>query len=123
VLNNKIMRVLGIIGILIATLIIALIATKEFTSFGKGSNPKQTVNNAAAVKNNANLSALATKLNIYFAENGRYPDSLSQVDSYGLDLNAFEYEICNPTKAFIKSSSSSLLLNNGTSISGGSSGC
>jgi hypothetical protein len=115
------MRVLGIIGILITILIIALIATKEFTSFGKGTNPKQTVNNAAAVKNNANLSALATKLNIYFAENGRYPDNLSQVDSYGLDLNAFEYEICNQTKVVIKSGSSSLILNNGSSSPNG--GC
>jgi hypothetical protein len=112
------MRVLGIIGILITILIIALIATKEFTSFGKGTNPKQTVNNAAAVKNNANLSALTTKLNIYFAENGRYPDNLSQVDSYGLDLNVFEYEICGSTKVVIKSGSSSLILDNGSVTSG-----
>jgi hypothetical protein len=112
------MRVLGIIGILITILIIALIATKEFTSFGKGTNPKQTVNNATDVKNNANLSALATKLNIYFAENGHYPDNLSQADSYGLDLNAFEYEICNPTKVVIKSGSSSLILNTGSITSG-----
>jgi len=118
VFNNKLMKVLGIIGFLIVVLIIALISTKEFTSFGKGTNHKQTVNNAAAVKNNANLSALATKLNIYFAENGRYPDNLSQVDSYGLDLNAFEYEICTPTKVVIKSGSTSLILNNGSITSG-----
>ncbi|OGY23888.1 MAG: hypothetical protein A2172_05135 [Candidatus Woykebacteria bacterium RBG_13_40_15] len=118
------MRVFGIIGLLIAVLAIAFLVVKELDLYGKnGGNVKTPINNAASVQSTANLSALATKLNIYYAENGYYPTALSDIDSYGLDLNAFEYQLCSSNKAFIKSGSASSILIDGSVSSKDSGGC
>lgn len=117
------MRAFGIIGLLIAVLIIAFVSIKELDLLSKGTNnPKQTVNYAESVKNSANLSALETKLNVYYSENGHYPSSLSEIDSYGLNLKDFEYQSCSSSRALIKSGSSSLILDSG-GISSNSGGC
>jgi type II secretory pathway pseudopilin PulG len=118
------MRVFGIIGLLLAVLLIAFLAVKQFELFGKtGGNIKNPITNAASVQTNANLNALATKLDLYFTENGRYPDSLSDIDSYGLNINSFEYKFCGSNRVVIKSGSSSLILNNGGISPENSEGC
>ena len=118
------MRAFGIVGLLIAVLVVALLTVKQFDFLGKGgNNPKQIVNNAASIQATANLNALATKLDLYYTENGRYPSSLNEIDSYGLDLNVFEYQFCSPNKAFVKSGSASSLLIDGSVSSENSGGC
>jgi hypothetical protein len=118
------MRFFGIIGLLIAVLAIAFLVVKEFDLYGKnGGNVKTPINNAASVQSASNLNALAAKLNLYYTENGRYPNALTDIDSYGLDLNAFEYQLCSSNKAFVKSGPNSSILIDGSVSSEDSGGC
>ena len=119
------MRVFGIIGILLASLTVVFLATWQFTQFNKkaGSNPKQSVEKATNVTTQANLKAVTTKLNVYYVENGAYPDSLDKLEADSQDFSIFEYELCNPDKAIIKLNSSSYTLTNGNAVAEDSGGC
>jgi len=118
-------RVFGIIGILLASLTVVFLATWQFTQFDKraGSNPKQSVEKATNVATQANLKAVTTKLNVYYVENGTYPDSLDKLGADSQDFSIFEYEFCNPDKAIIKLNSSSYTLTNGNAVAEDSGGC
>src|SRR3990170_9040839 len=107
------MKVLGIIGILIAVLIVGFLATKTLGSLNNG-GVKAPLDQAEDVKAAAELKALETKLNLYFQDNGHYPASLNELDNYGLNSNTFKYRLCSPTQIVVETGNHRLALDSGS---------
>lgn len=101
------MRVFGLIGILITVAIIAFLATKSLGSLSSNGDIKAPVKAAATLKEQTDLISLETKLDTFFLENGRYPNSLTEIDSYGVAVENFQYTVCSPTSVLLVTSSGS----------------
>ena len=122
VYNNR-MRAFGLIGLLISVFIIVYLATLQFKSFGllSGGGKNQGLTNqnpieaANSVKVQADLKALAVKLNVYFSENGSYPSNLNDIDKTGVDISTFAYRLCQSDKVIVAHVSNplTLILENG----------
>ena len=118
------MRVFGLLGLIIGVAIVAFFAVDQFEMLGGSSgNPKQSVNEAETVAAKANLDAIAKKLNVYYIENQKYPDTLDELGPDAQDFSVFEYQLCSNDKAIIKLGSTTMLLTNGNAVLAESKGC
>ncbi|MEX0617126.1 MAG: hypothetical protein WD231_04985 [Candidatus Woykebacteria bacterium] len=79
------------------------------------------IDKANVLSDQANLTAVETSLQVYFSENGRYPNSLDELRESGqlqVDTSKYTYQTCEVegTKVIIFSISSNqgILLNAGT---------
>ncbi|MDP2671003.1 MAG: hypothetical protein Q8P13_00875 [bacterium] len=111
------LAVLGIFSLLVGVVLIAFLATNQLGQTSKAGGAKETVATAISIKNKANLKILATKLNLYFSENGVYPQTLKEIDSAGLDLTTFQYAFCSPNSVIIKTGNENTVLKNGDNFS------
>ena len=111
------MRAFGLIGLLLAGLIVVLLAVKQFDLFSPSENTTtKPIETAKTVQGQANLNAIAQKLNVFYVENGRYPNNLSELGSDGQDFSVFEYSLCGIDKAIIKLGSATMVLTNGNAV-------
>ena len=118
------MRVLGLIGLLLGGLIVVFLATKQLELFRpSGNHSTQPIETANTVAGKANLQAIAAKLNVYYVENGKYPDSLNELEPDSQDFSVFTYQLCSQEKAIIKLDSTTMVLENGNAVLDVAGGC
>ena len=118
------MRVLGLISLLLGGLIVVFLATKQLDLFKpSGNNTTQPIETANTVSGKANLQAITTKLNVYYVENGKYPDSLNELQPDSQDFSVFTYQSCSQEKAVIKLGSTTMVLENGNAVLDEAGGC
>jgi hypothetical protein len=65
-----------------------------------GGKTTDLVGQANDIKAQANLKSIATAVNDFYSENGRYPDSTGQLSSYGVDTSNINYLKCSETWVF-----------------------
>jgi hypothetical protein len=118
------MRVLGLISLLLGGLIVVFLAVKQFDLFRpSANNTTKPIETAKTVQGQANLNAIAQKLNVYYVENGRYPDNLSSLGADAQDFSVFTYQLCSQEKAVIKLGSTTMVLTNGNAVLDDTAGC
>ena len=118
------MRVFGLLGLLLAGLIVVSLAVKQFDLFRPSdNNTTQPIETAKTVQGMANLNAIAQKLDVYYVENGKYPASLDELEPDSQDFSVFNYQLCNSDKAIIKLGSSIMVLTNGNAVLEAAGGC
>lgn len=111
------MKVISLLTILTAVTIVAVLSINQFTNKSSGvKTQKTTLNQATSVAVQADLKAIATKLSLFYSENGTYPSNFDQVDSKGIDTNKYSLQTCGDQNSVLLKSNNSnetLLLING----------
>jgi len=122
-LHNRCMRVLGLIGLLLGGLILVFLATKQLGLLNSPTNTTQPINQASNIQAQANLDAIAKKLNVYYIENEKYPVDLNELGPAAQDFSVFEYQLCSNDKAIVKLGSTTMVLTNGNAVLDEAGGC
>ncbi len=73
---------------------------------GEPTNVTSAIDEASSVAVKADLKSTQVALEAYFAENGKYPNSLQELSSggylnEGTYLNSYTYQLCDNTKALL----------------------
>jgi hypothetical protein len=89
---------------------ISLIGNTGNSEEGGSVNVTTAIDQAGSIATKADLKAMQVALEVYFAENGSYPNSLQELSSggylnEGTDLDSYTYQLCGSTKALLYTNS------------------
>ena len=88
----------GLIALLLVGAIVGILYTinlnSAFPGLGNKKNSSSPLSQAENIKVQTNLKSISTSLAVFYTENGKYPDSLSE-SSYGTDTSNIVYKKCS----------------------------
>lgn len=120
--GSMLISLIGGVFFLVILVIGSIILLPRYTQIGvdplnnQGDNASITtpIDMATSVANQADLKSIQVGLEVYFAENGAYPNSLQELNSFGylnpdLDLSSYSYQVCDSsgTKVILYSTTGS----------------
>lgn len=102
----------GILFLVVLVISINFFLPRSTSIGGNGGSDNDSVgitdpiDQANTVATQADLKSIQTSLEVYFAENGQYPSSLSELSSQGylqtgVDVSSFNYQTCNASRTSI----------------------